>query len=89
MVTNPWDLEQFVRNVRVLEMHLLRPGKLITGARVDVVEYRRGIHPRRPVAVERPHLDLHILFGEVVVFQLLDLKLESVERIAVLVAERA
>ena len=50
-------------NVRVLEVALLHPGKLITGACVYVLENRRGVDPRRPVAVERPHLDLHLLFG--------------------------
>ena len=62
MVTNPWDTEKFVRNVCVLEVPLLRPCKVITVSRVYVLENRRGVDPRRPVAVERPRLDLHLCF---------------------------
>jgi len=78
-----------VRNVRVLEVALLRSGKVITGARVYVLEDRRGIDPRRPVAVEPPHLDLHLLFGGVTGMECLDLERELVVRIAVVVAARA
>jgi hypothetical protein len=39
-----------VWNVRVLEVALLHPGKLITGACVYVLENLCGVDPRRPVA---------------------------------------
>ena len=87
MITYPWDLNEFVRHHGFLEQSLLQTGQVISVARVNVLDDRRGVDPHRPVALKPPHLDLHRGLGGFLGMELLGLELELVRRIAVLVAQ--
>ena len=76
-----------MRNIASVEDRLLRARKVISTARVNVLDDRRGVDPHRPVALKPPHLNLHRGLGGVLGMELLDLELELVRRITVLVAQ--
>jgi hypothetical protein len=77
-----------MRNAANLKQPPLRPGKVITAARIQTLEYQRGTDKHLPVLFKGPHLNLHLGFGKVDIMQLLHLLRELVVRIAVLSTTR-